>query len=256
MIKIGQRVPDAPLQELHGTDVRTVRSGQLFAGRTVVAFALPGAFTPTCSAQHLPRYVELADMLRRHGVDEIVCLSVNDPFVMQRWGEDQGARGVRLLADGNGEFSRSMGLLLDMAGKGMGQRSRRYSMLVRDGRIEELFVEADKPGDPYEVSDADTMLRAIAGESTPHLAILTKPGCPFCAQAKRMLDASRLPYTELPIPDAARGRVLQAVAGEATAPQVFADGERIGGTEALDSWLARRGAASARTEEQLAEETA
>ncbi|MEO1001702.1 MAG: peroxiredoxin [Cyanobacteria bacterium J06638_7] len=142
-------------------------SDEIFKGRTVVLFALPGAFTPTCSSNHLPRYEELHDEFRAHGVDQIVCLSVNDAFVMFQWGKQVGARNVVLLPDGNGEFSRKMGMLVDKSNLGFGLRSWRYSMLVKDGRIEKLFLEpefADNcPIDPFETSDADTMLAYIKG---------------------------------------------------------------------------------------------
>ena len=144
-----------------------VTSQEIFGGKKVVLFALPGAFTPTCSSNHLPRYEELYDEFKAQGVDAIVCLSVNDAFVMFQWGKQQGAQNVFLLPDGNGEFSRKMGMLVDKANLGFGMRSWRYSMLVNDGKIEKLFVESDFgdncPIDPFEVSDADTMLAYLKG---------------------------------------------------------------------------------------------
>ncbi|MGA1262918.1 MAG: peroxiredoxin [Prochlorothrix sp.] len=135
---------------------------EIFGGKRVVVFSLPGAFTPTCSSTHLPRYEELADEIKALGVDEIICLSVNDAFVMFQWGKQQGANKVFLLPDGNGEFTRKMGMLVDKANLGFGMRSWRYSMVVNDGTIEKMFVEpgySDNYGeDPFEVSDADTML--------------------------------------------------------------------------------------------------
>jgi peroxiredoxin len=151
----------------------------IFKGRKVVLFALPGAFTPTCSSNHLPRYEELHDEFRALGVDQIVCLSVNDAFVMFQWGKSVGANHVFLLPDGNGEFSRKMGMLVDKSNLGFGLRSWRYSMLVDDGQIEKIFVEPDFgdncPIDPFEVSDADTMLAYLKGQeatgvSQPRLA--------------------------------------------------------------------------------------
>ena len=144
---------------------KEIGSDAVFKGRTVVIFALPGAFTPTCSSSHLPRYEELYDTFRAEGVDEIYCLSVNDAFVMFQWGKHLGAEKVKMLPDGNGEFTRKMGMLVDKANLGFGMRSWRYSMLVRDGEIERMFVEPqfddNCPIDPYEVSDADTMLGYI-----------------------------------------------------------------------------------------------
>lgn len=240
-IREGARVPQARLHRLENGEPRPIDSQELFApGRTVVAFALPGAFTPTCSSQHLPRYEELAPTLRAQGVDAVVCLSVNDPFVMSEWGRNQGLHQVQLIADGNAEFAQAMGMLLDDRALGMGLRSRRYSMLVRDGRIDKLFVEPDEPGDPYTVSDADTMLDYLApGCRRPsRVAIFTKPGCPHCARAKRLLEEHGLAYEEIALDDARRARLLAAVAGAATAPQVFIDGRHIGDSGALEAWLA------------------
>jgi len=161
----GKRVPEVTFHTRENDQWVRLTSGELFDGRTVVLFALPGAFTPTCSASHLPRFNELAPALREQGVDEIVCLAVNDAFVMNAWAEHQGCSNVRVVADGNGEFTAAMGMLVDKRDLGFGQRSWRYSMLVRDGVIEKMFIEPEVPGDPYEVSDADTMLRYL--ESTP-----------------------------------------------------------------------------------------
>lgn len=148
---------------------KDLTTDELFAGKTVVLFALPGAFTPTCSTSHLPRYEELYDEFTKLGVDKIVCLSVNDAFVMYQWAKAQGASKVFMLPDGNGEFSRGMGMLVDKENLGFGKRSWRYSMLVVDGKVEKLFAEpgfADNcPTDPFEVSDADTMLTYLKGRA-------------------------------------------------------------------------------------------
>lgn len=140
----------------------------LFGGKKIVVFSLPGAFTPTCSSTHLPRYEELYDQFKALGVDEIVCVSVNDAFVMYKWGKDLGAEKVFLLPDGNGEFTRKMGMLVKKDNLGFGLRSWRYSMFVDDGAIKKMFVEPgyedDCPTDPFEVSDADTMLTYLKGE--------------------------------------------------------------------------------------------
>ncbi len=141
---------------------KTVSSDDVFAGKRVVVFALPGAFTPTCSTSHLPRFEELHDHFAAAGIDQVICLSVNDAFVMYQWGKAQGADKVFLLPDGNGEFTRKMGMLVDKSNLGFGMRSWRYAMIVNDGEIEKMFVEpgfADNAGDdPFEVSDADTVL--------------------------------------------------------------------------------------------------
>ena len=134
----------------------------IFGGKKVVVFSLPGAFTPTCSSNHLPRYDELYEEFKAQGVDEIVCVSVNDAFVMFQWGKSVGNKNIFLLPDGNGEFTRKMGMLVDKSNVGFGMRSWRYSMIVDDGKIEKIFVETDFsdncPTDPFEVSDADTMM--------------------------------------------------------------------------------------------------
>ena len=153
----------------------------IFGGKKVVVFSLPGAFTPTCSSNHLPRYEELYEEFKAQGVDTIICVSVNDAFVMFQWGLKIGAKNVFLLPDGNGEFTRKMGMLVDKSNLGFGMRSWRYSMLVNDGTIEKIFVEPDFgdncPIDPFEVSDADTMLAYLkgtesAGVSEPRLAFV------------------------------------------------------------------------------------
>jgi len=137
----------------------------IFGGKKVVLFALPGAFTPTCSSNHLPRYEELYDEFRALGIDAVICLSVNDAFVMYQWGKQQGVKNVFLLPDGSGEFTRKMGMLVRKDNLGFGMRSWRYSMYVNDGVIEKMFVEPnfsdDCPIDPFEVSDADTMLNYL-----------------------------------------------------------------------------------------------
>lgn len=144
---------------------KEVFSSDIFKGKKVVLFALPGAFTPTCSTSHLPRYEELYEQFRAEGVDDVICLSVNDAFVMYQWGKSQGAENVFLLPDGNGAFTQQMGMLVDKENLGFGKRSWRYSMLVNDGVIEKIFTEEgfsdNCQTDPFEVSDADTMLDYI-----------------------------------------------------------------------------------------------
>jgi peroxiredoxin len=139
----------------------------IFGGRRVVLFALPGAFTPTCSSNHLPRYEELYDEIRAQGIDEVICLSVNDAFVMFQWSKQQGAEKVFMLPDGNGDFTRKMGMLVEKDNLGFGMRSWRYSMVVNDRQIEKIFIEPNFqdncPTDPFEVSDADTMLAYLKG---------------------------------------------------------------------------------------------
>lgn len=164
MIKVGDKLPAGSLKEFIEVEgegctlgPNAFDIGQLTAGKTVALFALPGAYTPTCSAKHVPGYVEKAAALKAAGVDEIWCVSVNDAFVMGAWGRDQKTGGkVRMMADGSADFTKATGLTLDLTAGGMGLRSQRYSMLVVDGVVKTLNVEA--PG-KFEVSDADTMLR-------------------------------------------------------------------------------------------------
>ncbi len=146
---------------------KDLTSDEIFANKNVVLFSLPGAFTPTCSTSHLPRYEELYDEFKAQGVDAVVCLSVNDAFVMFQWGRHQNAKNVFLLPDGNGDFTRQMGMLVDKSNLGFGMRSWRYSMYVENGEIVKMFIESDYsdncPTDPFEVSDADTMLNWLRG---------------------------------------------------------------------------------------------
>ena len=234
----GQRVPQVGFRTRQAGEWKTVTTDELFKDRTVVVFSLPGAFTPTCSSTHLPRYNELAPAFRANGVDEIVCVSVNDGFVMSEWAKDQEAANVRLIPDGNGEFTEKMGLLVDKADLGFGKRSWRYSMLVKDGVIRKMFIEPQKAGDPFEVSDADTMLDYInpKAKKPDQVAIFTRDGCSFCAKAKALLTEMGYDYAEIPLDHNVRTRVVGAIAGAQTVPQVFINGVRIGGWEALEQW--------------------
>lgn len=234
-----QTVPSVIFKTRENGDFIDVSSDSLFANRTVVVFSLPGAFTPTCSSTHLPRYNELADVFRANGVDEIICMSVNDAFVMDAWKQDQEAENVTLIPDGNGEFTQGMGMLVDKSDLGFGQRSWRYSMLVKDGVIEKMFIEANVPGDPFEVSDADTMLEYINPEAVKPAAvsILTRPGCPYCSKARQMLEDAGMAYEEISLGHDATLRSVRAISGEETVPQVFIDGHHVGGAEALEDYL-------------------
>ena len=162
-LKPGSQVPEVDFRVRTGDDWISLKTDEIFSDKTVVIFALPGAFTPTCSSTHLPGYVALSSELKAAGVDEIYCLSVNDSFVMNAWAKEQRVDNeVSMLPDGNGTFSEGMGMLVDKSDLGFGPRSWRYSMLVRDGVIDKMFVEnLETPGDPFEVSDAQTMLNAL-----------------------------------------------------------------------------------------------
>jgi len=234
----GKRVPDVSFRLRRNDEWMSVSTADLFAGKTVVVFSLPGAFTPTCSSTHLPRYNELAPAFYANGVDAIVCVSVNDTFVMNEWAKDQEAGNVVLIPDGNGEFTAGMGMLVDKTDLGFGQRSWRYSMLVRDGVVQKMFIEPQKPGDPFEVSDADTMLRYInaRAKAPDQVAIFTREGCPSCAKAKKLLSELGYEYAEVPLPHSTRSRIVGAVTGATTVPQVFVNGRALGGLEALEAW--------------------
>ncbi|WP_046007113.1 glutathione peroxidase [Pseudoalteromonas rubra] len=237
----GQTIPQVTFPVRENDEWKNISTDDLFKGKTVVVFSLPGAFTPTCSSTHLPRYNELAGVFKQNGVDDIVCISVNDTFVMNAWAKDQEAENVTLIPDGNGEFSEGMGMLVDKKELGFGKRSWRYSMLVKDGVIEKMFIEPDVPGDPFEVSDADTMLEYINPEQVKPqpVSIITKPGCPFCAKAKALLDEQGLVYEELVLGQQATLTSLKALSGRETVPQVFIGGKHIGGSDDLATYFAQ-----------------
>lgn len=237
--KEGQRVPAVTFHTREGADWVDVSSDDIFAGKTVVVFSLPGAFTPTCSSSHVPRYNQLFDAFKAQGVDDIVCMSVNDPFVMNEWKDSQHADNIRFIPDGNGEFTEGMGLLVDKNDLGFGKRSWRYSMLVKDGVVVKQFIEPQKPGDPFEVSDADTMFDYLAPNAAKpkDVTVFTRLGCPSCAKAKAALTDAGLSYEELVLNRDYTSRTLLAVAGKDVVPQVFINGERIGGAEDLDKAL-------------------
>lgn len=232
----GKRVPRVEFRIRENNEWKTVTTDDLFAGKTVVVFSLPGAFTPTCSSTHLPRYNELAPAFFENGVDTIACVSVNDTFVMNEWARDQEADNVVLIPDGNGEFTEGMGMLVDKSDLGFGKRSWRYSMLVRDGVVEKMFIEPEKPGDPFEVSDADTMLDYINPDARKpdQVAILTREGCEFCARAKSRLRELGYDFAEVALPNISRSRVVGAITGQKTVPQIFINGRHVGGLEELE----------------------
>ncbi|MCW9033587.1 MAG: peroxiredoxin [Rhodospirillales bacterium] len=165
MLKAGDKVPSVTFHTRQDGDWVDVTTDEIFNGKTIVVFALPGAFTPTCSSTHLPGYVAMSEQFAAAGVDDIYCLSVNDSFVMNAWAKDQRIDDeVKLIPDGAGEFSKGMGQLVNKDVIGFGNRSWRYSMLVKDGVIDKMFIEdTNTPGDPFEVSDAQTMMGYIKG---------------------------------------------------------------------------------------------
>jgi glutaredoxin-like protein len=164
---------------------------------------------------------------------------VNDAFVMEEWRRSQNADRVSFLPDGNGEFTDGMGMLVDKDDLGFGKRSWRYSMLVRDGVIEKMFIEPDVPGDPFDVSDADTMLAYLDPEAAnPHdVAVFSRPGCAFCATAKTLLNDAGIEFEELVLNQDYTDQTLRAISSATSYPQVFIDGVHIGGADELQAWL-------------------
>lgn len=240
--KEGQRVPDATFHLRENEQWTAKSTKDIFGGKKVVVFSLPGAFTPTCSSAHMPRYNELAATFRAHGVTDIVCLSVNDTFVMDAWKTSLRADQITFLPDGNGEFTKKMGLAVDKSPLGFGERSWRYSMLVDDGVIVKMFVEPDKEGDPFEVSDADTMLRYVSPEAKgpEFVSMITRHGCPHCARAKKMLRDRGMSFEEIPLGDTITSKSIRAITGRSTVPQVFIGGKHIGGADDLEKYFAER----------------
>lgn len=235
----GERVPNVTFRTRTNDQWVDITTDELFAGKTVVVFSLPGAFTPTCSSTHVPGYNELAGTFKANGVDDIVCISVNDTFVMNEWKKTQEADNITFIPDGNGEFTDHMGMLVDKENLGFGKRSWRYSMLVTDGVIKKMFIEPEVEGDPFEVSDAETMLKYInPNAAKPKLvSLFAKVGCPFCARAKAVLKEHGIDYEEIVLGKDATTRSLRAVTGATTVPQVFIDGKLIGSSEALDEYF-------------------
>ncbi|MGB5914184.1 MAG: redoxin family protein, partial [Phormidesmis sp.] len=180
-----------------------------------------------------------AGLFKQNGVDDIICMSVNDTFVMNAWSDDQEADNVRVIPDGNGEFTDGMGMLVGKEDLGFGKRSWRYSMLVKDGVVEKMFIEPEVPGDPFEVSDAGTMLNYINDQAgTPRRAfMISKPGCPFCAKARDLLDANGIGYEQVELGGGVTTKSLYAVSGAGTTPQVFIDGVLVGGSDDLEAYF-------------------
>ena len=242
----GQNIPQVTFRTRQDHEWVDVSSDDVFKGKTVIVFSLPGAFTPTCSSTHVPRYNQLAGVFKQQGVDEIVCVSVNDAFVMNEWKSDQEADNIRFIPDGNGEFSRGMGMLVSKNDLGFGDRSWRYSMLVKDGVIEKMFIEPDVPGDPFEVSDADTMLEYIAptAHAPKNVTVFTRNGCPFCVKAKGMLHDAGIDFDELVLNRDFRESTIRAISGKTSVPQIFIDGELIGGSDDLEEYLGLKSVAA------------
>jgi len=236
---IGKSVPEVTFKVFDGNEWEDVTTDDLFFGKKVIVFSLPGAFTPTCSSAHVPGYNELADTFKKQGIDDIICMSVNDTFVMNAWQKDQKADKLTFIPDGNGEFTEKMGMLVDKFFIGFGKRSWRYSMLVNNKIIEKMFVEPDKPGDPFEVSDADTMLWAINPDAKKpeNITMFTRTGCSLCTKAKELLDSKGIPYETIEVNDKITSKSIKAVSGKTATPQIFVGGKHIGSLEQLEMYV-------------------
>lgn len=237
----GQKVPSVIFHTRQGDAWVDVSTDALFLGKKVVVFSLPGAFTPTCSSTHLPRYNELADEFKALGVDDILCVSVNDTFVMNAWAQTQECDNIKVIPDGNGEFTKAMGRLVEKDHLGFGVRSWRYSMLVDNGTIVKIFDEPQKDGDPFEVSDADTMIKYLKPDwqDKPSVSIFTKPGCMHCAKAKQTLTEKGFNFEEIVLGRDASMTSIRAITGRDTAPQIFIGGKHIGGNDDLQAYFAK-----------------
>jgi len=239
--KEGQNIPNVTFHTRQNDEWKDVTTSDLFANKTVAVFSLPGAFTPTCSSSHLPRFNELASTFKDNGVDDIICISVNDTFVMNAWKQDQDAENITIIPDGNGEFTAGMDMLVDKNDLGFGKRSWRYSMLVKNGVIEKMFIEADVPGDPFEVSDADTMLDFInpKAKKPDTISLFTKKDCPHCARAKQLLDKQGLKYEVIELNKGITEKSLNTITGKNTVPQIYINGAHIGGADELEAHFAK-----------------
>jgi peroxiredoxin/glutaredoxin len=227
------------LAQMQDGRVREVSTAELFGGRRVVLFALPGAFTPTCSTAHVPGYVALLNEFKAAGIDDVICLSVNDPFVMQAWQQSEKAQGIHFVADPFADFTTAMGMAVDHRESLLGTRSWRYSMLVEDGNIRKMFIEPERGDDPFEVSDAETMLRYLRPNSRTlgPVLVLARHGCPYCERAKSLLRERGISFDAVYLGEELTMQGVKAASGESTVPQVFVAGKLVGGSDQLAAFL-------------------
>lgn len=237
--KTGHRVPMVTFKIREDYKWVTKTTDDIFRYKRVVMFALPGAFTPTCSSVHLPRFNELYDTFRSYGVDDVICLAVNDSFVLNEWKKAEKADKITMLPDGNGDFSRALGFLVNKRDLCFGERSWRYAMVVDDGVIEKMFIEPEKEGDPYGESSAEKVLKYLNPEAhlPDSVTIFTKRGCVYCARAKEMLQQRKIPYEELVLNEQFTIKTVKAISGSTLVPQVFINGHHIGGAEDLEKYF-------------------
>lgn len=227
-------IPNHEFPFIDNGEWKTITTKHIFDGKKVIVFALPGAFTPTCSTSHLPRYEELYETFQKEGIDDIYCLSVNDCFVMNSWLDELNIKNIKPIPDGTGEFTEKLGMLVDKSDIGFGKRSWRYSMLVDNGVIKKVFSEEHVDGDPFDVSDADTMITFLnkKAEKPKSTVLITREGCPFCLKAKEYLNTKKIKYIEVSKnKDNIDAVTLRGLTGRSTYPQLMIEGEVIGGYE-------------------------
>ncbi|CAC9595266.1 Hybrid peroxiredoxin hyPrx5 (EC 1.11.1.15) [uncultured Gammaproteobacteria bacterium] len=237
--KTGEQIPKVTIKTQENNQWIDINTDDIFSKKTVVVFSLPGAYTPTCSSSHLPRYNELANTFKENGVDEIVCVSVNDTFVMNAWKQTQESENIFMLPDGNTDFTKAMGMLVNKSDLGFGDRSWRYSMLVKNGIIEKMFIEAEVEGDPFEVSDADTMLNYINKDTriADTAVMFSKDGCAYCDKAIELFNEHNTLVEQIKIGKDITSKSLRAVSGKDTTPQIFIGGQYIGGADELAQYF-------------------
>lgn len=239
----GSKIPSFEFNIYEDSQWVSRTTDEIFNHKRVVVFAIPGAFTPTCSNLHLPRYNELYEMIRSSGIDEIYCLAVNDSFVLSAWKKAEHADKITMLPDPDGEFSRRLGFLVDKSDVCLGNRSWRYSMVVNDGFIEKIFIEPEGRGsDPFGESSADNMLRYLnpKAEPPPSICLFTKPSCSLCVRIKESLHSYHLPFEELVLHEDFSIKTAMALTGKEELPIVFVNGTKFSSLEELEAYLKTR----------------
>jgi glutathione-dependent peroxiredoxin len=226
----GHRIPNVTFRIRENYKWVTKTTDDFFRDRRVIVFALPGAFTPVCSTLHLPAYNDLYDTLRSFGIDDIYCLAVNDSFVLEAWKKAEKAFKITMLPDVDGEFTRKLGFLVDRNDISLSKRSWRYSMIVNNKVIEEMFIEPEGEGsDPFGESSAEAVLKYLnpSAKMPSSITIFTKLGCEFCEEAKDILRHNRVPFEELILNQHFSIKTVKALSDSTSLPQVFIDGKRI-----------------------------
>lgn len=244
--KTGQKVPDVVFRIRKDFEWLTKTSDDLFKNKRIILFALPGAFTPTCSNIHLPSYNDLYECFLSLGIDDVICLSVNDSYVMNEWKKHERVEKITMLPDGNGEFTRKLGFLTDKSDECLGERSWRYSMVVNDGIIEKMFIEPENgENDPYGESGPENILRYLDPKVRipDSVTIFTRHNCKYSEMARVLLRKKNIPYEELILNEGFSIKTVKALSGSTKLPQIFINGKRIGGAEDLEKYLRFKAAA-------------